>query len=70
MDVELREAVGSERVANTGVQVVGERRRPRRGRGHTGDVRNLLALQQVVPERRADGHSSMVASGYRGALTG
>jgi hypothetical protein len=34
------------------------------------EVRELLALEQVVPERRAYGHFPMVAWGHRGARSG
>jgi hypothetical protein len=33
-------------------------------------MRKLLALEQVVPERRAHGHAPMLAWAHRGALRG
>ena len=57
----LVERVERERGADARVQVVGQRREPRLARRLAREVRELLALEQVVPTCGLDGHASILA---------
>src|SRR6266545_2376463 len=59
-----------QRLAQSQVELVGKRRRSRVRRRNGREVRKLLTLEQIVPERSAEGHFAMVAWAYRGALRG
>ena len=58
--VELGDPAARERVAKLGAQSLGDRRRARRTRRGGRQVRELLALQQLVPKRNG-GHSAIEA---------
>jgi hypothetical protein len=70
MEIELGESVTPECLRDSLVQLARQRRCPRTRRRDQLGVRQLLTFEKVIPERGADRHSAMVASGHRGALLG